>query len=138
MAIDQSSFFNNEFFAYHLKSNRQRLDLTLDQFSILTKEIDPKGEGISKMTLSRYETGATLPGLRELKIISFALRKPVAALIYEEIDDPMTSYKLTLELRITETVNQMLTADGLIKDEDAHEPKTPEYFALVEKIKNQK
>lgn len=138
MAIDQARFFENGCFADALKRGRQRLDLTLEQLSLLTKEIDPTREGVSKMTLSRYETGATLPGLRELKIISFALRRSIADLIYEESDDPMNSYKLTLELRITETVNQMLTADGIIKDESMNEPQTPEYLSLVEKVKERK
>jgi len=135
MAIDQNYYFDNSHFGEVLKSRRQRLDLTLDQLSVLTKEIDPKGEGVSKMTLSRYETGSTLPGLRELKILSFSLRVPLALLVYMDREDPMTSYKLNLEMRITETVMGLVMAEGIIKGEDENEPDGPEYRDLVERVK---
>ena len=135
MAIDQACFFDNQVFSRMLKGGRRRQDLTLDQLSALTKEIDPAGEGVSRMTLSRYETGATLPGLRELRILSFALRMPLAWLVYEDREDPMTSYKLNLEMRITETVFDMVTAEGIIKGENQQDPQTPEYLALVEQSK---
>lgn len=138
MAIDHAYFFDNEPFSRTLKSARNRHGLTLDQLSALTKEIDPKAEGVSKMTLSRYETGSTLPGLRELKILSFALRVPLAMFAYEQREDPMTSYRLNLEMRITDTVMDMIKAEGIIKDSDTQEPDTPEYRALVERVKNQK
>lgn len=135
MAIDQDYIFDNSAFSRILKGRRQRLNLTLDQMSVLTKEIDAKGEGVSKMTLSRYETGTTLPGLRELRIIALSLRVPVAFLVYEEREDPMTSYKLNLEMRITETVMGMIAAEGVIKGDDSNEPESPEYLALVERVR---
>jgi transcriptional regulator with XRE-family HTH domain len=135
MPIDDLSHFDYSQFGGRLKIIRQLMKLTLDQFSLLTKEIDPKGEGISKMTLSRYETSATLPGLRELVVLSFATRKPVAVLLYGERDDPMSSYKLTLEMHITETVNMMVRADGVIKEENSQDPFTPEYEQLIEKVR---
>jgi transcriptional regulator with XRE-family HTH domain len=135
MAIDQDYYFNNESFSRVLKGKRHRLNLTLDQLSALTKEIDPKGEGVSKMTLSRYETGATLPGLRELKILAFSLRVPLALLAYENPEDPMTSYRLNLEMRITDTVMDMITAEGIIKGSDTQEPDSEEWRALVDGVK---
>lgn len=138
MAIDQDYFFDNENFARMLKRRRQKLDLTLDQLSALSKEIDPKGEGVSRMTLSRYETGATLPGLRELRILSFSLRTPLALLAYEDREDPMTSYRMNLEMRITETVMGMITTEGLIKGEEGQEPISDEFLALVEQVKTLK
>jgi transcriptional regulator with XRE-family HTH domain len=137
MAIDYDYYFNNAQFGPTLKSSRQRRKLTLDQLSALTKEIDPTGEGVSKMTLSRYENGTTLPGLRELKILAFSLRVPLALLAYDDREDPMTSYRLNLEMRITETVMDMITAEGVIKGSDTQEPESPEYLALLDSVRNQ-
>jgi transcriptional regulator with XRE-family HTH domain len=135
MAIDKDYLFDNSFFTDAMKIARRRQDLTLDELSTLTKEIDPTGAGISRVALSRYETGASLPGLRELRLLSFALRKPLAFLLYQDNTDPMSSYKLELEMRIMETVNDHLEADGLIKGVNASDPESADYKSLVQRIK---
>lgn len=69
-------------FVKRLKTLRQSLDLTLDTASRLTKIAAPKGDGISRVTMSRYENGDFSPGLREPRILSMAFRMPLAWLAY--------------------------------------------------------
>lgn len=135
MAIDNAHYFNNDNFREMMRARRQARKLTLDQLSQLTKLIDPAGEGVSRVALSRYETGPTLPGLRELRLIAFSLRCPLSLLLYAEQSDPMNSYRLELEMRIMETVNNMVTAEGLIKNQAENEPENADYLALVERVR---
>lgn len=136
MAIDSPHLFDNEFFRQILKSRRQAKDLTTEQLSQLTKLIDPAGEGVSRVALSRYENGASLPGLRELRLIALSLRLPLAKLVYGgESTDPMSSYRLELEMKIMELVNDMVSAEGIIKDSMENDPDGAEYRALVEQVR---
>ncbi len=137
MPIDDPFFFRDEDVAQRLKAVRQQRDLTLEQLSSLTKEIDPTGDGVSRVALSRYENGATLPGLRELRLISFATRRPLSFLIYGQRTDPMSSYKLELEMRIIDTVMDSVVADGLIKETAEQNPDDDEYKRLLEQVKTQ-
>lgn len=118
-----------------MKSRRDRLELTHEQLSQLTKTIDPKEEGVSRVALSRYETGASQPGLRELRLIALALRCPLASLVYGERNDPMLRYRLSLEMRIMDMVMGEVTAEGLIKQVDDNDPMSPEFLALVDQVK---
>ena len=118
-----------------MRSRRDAFELTHEQLSQLTKAIDPKGEGVSRVALSRYETGAALPGLRELRLIALALRRPLSSFVYGVRSDPMFPYKLSLEMRIMDMVMGQVTAEGLIKNEDENEPVSPEFLALVEQVK---
>ena len=135
MAIDSHFYFDDSHFTSLLKAARQGRDLTLEQLSRLTKEIDPLGAGISRVALSRYENGSSLPGLRELRLLSFAFRRSLSHLVYGEPTDPMSSYRIELEMRIMEVVNNHLAAEGLIKGEDHQEPESPEYKQLLETVK---
>lgn len=135
MTIDSNAYFDDTFIALFLKSSRQRFDLTLEQLSRLTKEIDPSGVGISRVALSRYENGSSLPGLRELRLLSFALRRPLSLLAYGEQTDPMSTYRIELEMRIMEVVNDHLTAEGLIKGDQSQNPESEQFKALLETIK---
>jgi transcriptional regulator with XRE-family HTH domain len=136
MAIDSQHYFDDAFIASFLKSSRQRHELTLEQLSRLTKEIDPSGVGISRVALSRYENGSSLPGLRELRLLSFALRRPLSLLAYGEFTDPMSSYRIELEMRIMEVVNDHLTAEGLIKGDQSQDPESEQFKTLLSRVKN--
>lgn len=139
MTIDQPYYFDNNTFAETLKLGRRKRDLTLDELSKLTKEIDPKKEGISRVALSRYETEASLPGLRELRLLSFALRFPLSFLVYQEHMDPMLNYRTSLEMRINEMVFDTTLADGVIKEEWVSEPaKEESYLTLLDSVKGEK
>jgi transcriptional regulator with XRE-family HTH domain len=136
MAIDDPDYFDDQIVAGSLKNSRQKRDLTLEQLSNLTKKIDPTGAGSSRMSLSRYENGDSLPGLRELRLISFATRIPLSTLVYRERIDPMSAYKLELEMRITDTVMGSVTADGVIKQTAEQSPESDEaYLQLLVEVK---
>jgi len=135
MPIDASHYFRDHSVASYLKSARSHHDLTLEQLSKLTKEIDPAGVGVSRVALSRYENGASLPGLRELRLISFATRRPLAFLFYGERTDPMSSYRMELEMRITDTVMGQIDAQGLIKEVNEQNPESEAYAALLNRVK---
>ena len=135
MAIDPSHFFASDNVTSGMKDRRHSLELTHEQLSQLTKAIDPASEGVSRVALSRYETGASQPGLRELRLIALALRCPLSLLVYGEPTDPMLRYRLALEMRIMEMVNDMVTAEGLVKNEDSNDPERPAFKALLEQVK---
>lgn len=135
MPIDPAYLFDDTKVASYLKSARSHHDLTLEQLSRLTKEIDPAGAGVSRVALSRYENGASLPGLRELRLISFATRRPLALLFYGERTDPMSSYRLELEMRITDVVMGQVDAQGLIKEVAEQDPEDENFKSLVESVK---
>ena len=116
---------------------QSRGDLTLDQLSELTKLIDPFGKGISRVSLSRYETGAAFPGVREIKILARALRATVALLLYGDADDPMNFFGPSIDNVIQEIVHQVLVANKLVKDGGDIGPLGDEFMSLVEKVKKQ-
>ena len=136
MPIDPAHLFDDTKVASYLKSARAHHDLTLEQLSKLTKEIDPAGAGVSRVALSRYENGASLPGLRELRLISLATRRPLAFLFYGARTDPRSSYRLELEMRITDIVMGQVDAQGLIKEVSEQAPESESYKALLESVKS--
>lgn len=138
MGIDSPNFFDNTSFQDFMKGRRQFAGLTHEQLSRVTKLMDPTTEGVSRVALSRYETGASLPGMRELRLIALALRCPLSLLVYGEQRDPMLPYRLELEMRIMERVNDMIFAEGVIKDESNNDPVTPEYRELIAQVKQRK
>lgn len=135
MPIDDASYFANEHFSQVMRERRQQRGLTHEQLSRVTKAIDPAGEGVSRVALSRYETGASLPGLRELRLIALGLRVPLAQFVYGEQSDPMLPYRIELEMRIMEMVNDMISAEGLVKDERDNNPESDAYRALLAEVK---
>jgi transcriptional regulator with XRE-family HTH domain len=136
MPIDDPYLFDDTIVASGIKSWRQKRGLTMEQLSALTKAIDPAALGVSRVSLSRYENGDSLPGLRELRLISFAIRCPLSLLIYRERIDPMSSYKIELEMRITDTFMGSVSADGLLKESSEQTPETDaQYLELLERIK---
>lgn len=126
-------------FGDNLRSRRQRWNLTLDAMSRLTKLVDPAGAGISRVALSRYENGDSLPGLREIKILSLALRTPLASLVYGDADDPMNfmspSIELVLQDLVADVVEATLERHGLIQKRPWQGPGSDEHLALVEKAR---
>lgn len=69
-------------FGDRVKEARQQLGLSVEALSRLCKSYDrQEAKGISPPTLGRYESGDTLPGLRELRLIAEALAVPVQWLV---------------------------------------------------------
>lgn len=114
---------------------QSRGDLTLDQLSELTKLLDPFGKGISRVSLSRYETGAAFPGIREIKILARALRATVSLLLYGDTEDPMNFFGPSIDDVIGDLVHQVLVAKKLVKDEGDVGPGGVEFMSLVEQVK---
>lgn len=119
-------------FGERLKASRQAKGLTLDALSIVTKGVDIEGKGISRVSLSRYETGS-MPGMRELRLLSLALRQTLSWFVYGEPEDPMqqTGSVTTLEDEIARIVSEVLASKGII--EPSRQPRyDPDYVQLVE------
>lgn len=89
------------------------------------------------MSLSRYETGATFPGIREIKLLSRALRTEVSYFLYGHSDDPMNFMVPSIDNAIMEIVNQVLVAQKLVTPKGDMEPMGVEFMSLVEQIKGQ-
>lgn len=53
-----------------LKGLRENFSWTLSEISQATKQIDPEKEGVSKVSISRYENGDSFPGYREIKLLA--------------------------------------------------------------------
>lgn len=121
-----------------IKSLRQhRGDLTLDQLSELTKLVDPFGKGISRVSLSRYETGAAFPGVREIKLLARALRATVSYMFYGDNEDPMNFVIPDVNNAIMDIVYQVLAAQKLVTPRGDVEPMGDEFMSLVAQVKGQ-
>lgn len=58
-----------------IKQQRERHGWTLDELSQATKQIDPQLQGVSKVSISRYENADSYPGYREIKLIAHPLMR---------------------------------------------------------------
>lgn len=74
---------------------RNALNLNIEALSRLTKEDDPQGNGLSPTSIARYESGDSLPGIREFRILCEALEIPLAWLLYGDTTDDTNGPKLT-------------------------------------------
>lgn len=75
---------------------RNDLKLKIEALSRLTKEYDSQGNGLSPTSIARYESGESLPGIREFRILCEALDVPMAWLLYGDATDPEERTKLTM------------------------------------------
>ncbi len=66
---------------------RNDLMLSVEALSRLTKEYDLAGGGLSPTSISRYESGEALPGLREFRLIAESLAVPVGWLLYGTMEE---------------------------------------------------
>lgn len=129
-------------FGKRIKSRRQSLDLTLDALARLTKAVDKRGEGVSRASLTRYEAADSAPGLRELRILSKALRMPLSYLVYGDSDDPMQfmapSLDEALDQKIYEVVIATLVKYNLIPEEErwrGDRDSSPDFLTLLEQAR---
>src|ERR1700740_1616985 len=70
-----------------IKQQRERHRWTLDELSQATKQIDPQQQGVSKVSISRYENADSYPGYREIKLIAQALGEPITHFFYGDRPD---------------------------------------------------
>lgn len=129
-------------FSERVKYMRSHLGLTLKALSLVTKVVDPHKQGISTVSISRYESGAE-PGMRELKLLSLAFFRPISYLVYGDSDDPMhhterhlASLDLLIDDMVASTVHSILENKGIIKTKktiDLRDRK--QYAAMIEEVK---
>lgn len=61
---------------------RNELKLNIEALSRLTKEYDLQANGLSPTSIARYESGDSLPGIREFRILCESLELPISWLLY--------------------------------------------------------
>ena len=74
---------------------RNDLKLNIEALSRLTKEYDPQGSGLSPTSIARYESGESLPGIREFRILCESLEIPLAWLLYGDPTEEKNGLELT-------------------------------------------
>lgn len=67
---------------------RNDLGLSVEGLARLSREYDSFGSGLSPTSISRYETGESLPGLREFRLLCEALDVPLTWLLYGDPTEP--------------------------------------------------
>lgn len=75
-----------------IKHARTDLVLSVEALSRLTREYDHGGGGLSPTSISRYESGDALPGLREFRLIAESLEVPVHWLLYGQEEAEKYAY----------------------------------------------
>ena len=71
-----------------IRQRREEKQLTQEALAILTRQLDPLAKGISRPSIVAYEKGDTLPGTRELRLLSDALNVTPSWLVLGEYDAP--------------------------------------------------
>lgn len=105
--------------ATRLKGLREKFSWTLSELSQTTAQVDPMGDGISKVSISRYENGDSYPGYRELKLIAQAFGVSISYLFYGESPDPYGSKggEISLDAYLRNVIKEVLIEEGLIAGE---------------------
>lgn len=109
-------------FGERMRDARQQLGLSVEALSRLCKAYDqPDGKGISPPTLGRYESNDTLPGLRELRIVSRALGVPVQWLVFGNLPDvkgaaPIQAMVTAMRDFVTYVQNDIQLGGGRLSD----------------------
>ena len=109
--------------AARLRGLRENFAWTLSELSLTTAQVDPKGDGISKVSISRYENGDSYPGYRELKLLAQAFGVSISYLFYGENPDPYGSsgHDLSLDAYLRSVIKEVLIEEGLISGESKSE-----------------
>ena len=97
-----------------IKKLREALGLNFEELAALTREYDP--EGIAPVTLRRYEredAAATLPGLRELRILCDALDTSADYLVRAQEPGELESYRQDQLNKLAEIVKFLAREDGI-------------------------
>ncbi len=65
-----------------IRHARSKMGLSIDALSRLTREFDSTEQGVSQASISRYESGESLPGAREIRVLCDAIGAPSDWLLY--------------------------------------------------------
>lgn len=98
-----------------IKRLREDHIYTLEQLSQITKDIDPLGVGISKVSISRYENGDSYPGYREIRLIAQAFAMPITTFFYGDKPDPFGEWNMSLDEYLRHIIRDELMENGLIE-----------------------
>jgi transcriptional regulator with XRE-family HTH domain len=97
-----------------LRALRDGLNWTLAELSQATKQLDPQKEGISTVSISRYENADSYPGYRELKLFAQAFAEPIDVIFYGETLDPFKGWEFSLDDYLRKEIRDVLREEGLI------------------------
>ncbi|MHA7599651.1 helix-turn-helix domain-containing protein [Alicycliphilus sp. T452] len=100
-----------------LRKLREGISWTLGELSEVTKHLDPSGDGVSKVSISRYENGDSFPGYREIKLLAQAFAVPVASLFYGDVPDPYSGWDMSLDDYLRNVIRSVLIEEGVIEGE---------------------
>lgn len=128
--IDQPDNPEKDELALRLKEVREHLNLTLSQASEATKQIDVRGEGVSKVSISRYENGGSFPGYRELRLLAQTYGVAVSFLFYGDRPDPFAGWDFSLDQFLSDLIDDRLIEHGLIEGESRREREIRKMMAL--------
>lgn len=113
-----------------LKKLREGFSWTLGELSEATKQLDPTGDGISKVSVSRYENGDSYPGYREIKLLAQAFAVPVSSLFYGDIPDPYAGWEMSLDDYLRSVIKSVLIEEGVIEGESRADREQKQMLAL--------
>jgi transcriptional regulator with XRE-family HTH domain len=97
-----------------IKQQRERHGWTLDELSQATKQIDPQQQGVSKVSISRYENADSYPGYREIKLIAQALSEPITHFFYGDMPDPNSGWHMSLDEYLRHVIKDVLIEEGVL------------------------
>lgn len=113
--IDDAINPDKKALALRLKGLREKFSWTLSELSQTTAQVDPLGDGVSKVSISRYENGDSYPGYREIKLIAQAFGVSVSYLFYGDVPDPYGgSQELSLDEYLRSVIKEVLIEEGII------------------------
>lgn len=98
-----------------LRKLREGISWTLGELSEVTKHLDPSGDGVSKVSISRYENGDSFPGYREIKLLAQAFAVPVASFFYGDVPDPYSGWDMSLDDYLRSVIKSVLIEEGVIE-----------------------
>jgi transcriptional regulator with XRE-family HTH domain len=113
-----------------LKGLRESFSWTLGELSQATKHIDPDKEGVSKVSISRYENGDSFPGYREIKLIAQAFGVSITFLFYGDAPDPYAGWEFSLDEYLRSVIKDVLIEEGLIEGESRAQKENKKMKAL--------
>ena len=113
-----------------LKGIRESLSWTLGELSQATKQIDPEKEGVSKVSISRYENGDSFPGYREIKLLAQACGISISFLFYGDVPDPYAGWEFSLDSYLQSVIRDVLIDEGLIEGESRSQKEHKKTLAL--------
>ncbi|MDP3651811.1 MAG: helix-turn-helix transcriptional regulator [Rhodoferax sp.] len=113
-----------------LKGLRENFSWTLSEISQATKQIDPEKEGVSKVSISRYENGDSFPGYREIKLLSQAFGVSITFLFYGDVPDPYSGWEFSLDEYLRSVIKDVLIEEGVVEGESRADREHKKTLAL--------